>query len=103
MQQVNNSLFDLRDIFQDQHYVHHGFRGSTSIKKVLPILIPELKYADLSIHEGGQAADAWWTMVSPATSPEESKQTAIDLKKYCGLDTYAMYAIWKHLHKMTEI
>ena len=101
MQQINDSLFDLRDIFQGQHYVHHGFKGSTSIKKVLPIIAPELQYAALSIHEGGQAADAWWTMVSPATSSDESKQIAADLKEYCGLDTFAMYVIWKHLHEVT--
>jgi hypothetical protein len=25
-----------------------------------------------------------------------------DVKEYCGLDTYAMYAIWKHLHEMGQ-
>lgn len=99
-EQMNNSLYDLKDIFQNQHYVHHGFRGSTSLKKVLPTLAPELRYDELDIREGGQAADAWWKMVSPATPLEESKKIATDLKIYCGFDTYAMYAIWKHLQEM---
>lgn len=96
---VNARLYDLKDIFQKQHYVHHGFRGKTSIKKVLPTLVPELQYDGLDIHEGGQASEAWWSMISPSTSPEESQKIAKDLKTYCGLDTYAMYAIWKHLHE----
>lgn len=98
--QFDDSLYDLQDIFSKQHYVHHWFRGKTSIKKVLPIISPELSYASLSIHEGGQAADAWWTMVSPDTDPAESQKIAKDLKEYCCLDTYAMYAIWKHLYEL---
>jgi len=94
---VNARLYDLMDVFQKQHYVHHGFRGSASIKKVLPTLLPDLRYDELDIHEGGQASEAWWSMVSPSTSKEESAKIAADLKEYCGLDTYAMYAIWKYL------
>jgi hypothetical protein len=96
----NNMLYDLRDIFQKQHYVHHGFRGSTSIKKVLPAIAPELHYKNLDIQDGGQASDAWWTMVSPTTSPEESIKIGNDLIVYCGFDTNAMYEIWKHLHQL---
>jgi hypothetical protein len=94
---VNARMYDLKDIFQKQYYVHHGFRGSVSIKKVLPTLLPDLRYDELDIHEGGQASEAWWTMISPGTAPEVSKKIAADLKTYCGLDTFAMYAIWKHL------
>ena len=100
MQSVNSMLFDLREIFQKQHYVHPKFFGSTSIKKVLPALLPDLKYDALGIQEGGQASDAWWKMVSPATPADESKQIASDLKEYCGFDTYAMYAVWKELHQL---
>jgi hypothetical protein len=98
---INDSLYDLKEIFTAQHYIHPDFRGKTSIKKVLPAIVPDLRYGDINIREGGQAADAWWTMVSSLISPE-SKQTIIkDLKTYCGLDTYAMYAIWKHLYDIT--
>ena len=98
-EKVNNSLYDLKDIFQDQHYVHHGFKGSASLKKVLPA-ITDVNYNGLGIQEGGQAADAWWKMVSPATPREESEMIAKDLKIYCGVDTYAMYAIWRHLQTL---
>ena len=101
MERINNSFYDLEEIFLDQHYIHPDFHGRTSIKKVLPALVPHLQYADLDIREGGQAADAWWTMISPATRPEARKKIAADLKTYCGLDTYAMYVIWRHLHEAT--
>lgn len=100
MERVNNMLYDLMDVFKKQHYVHPEFRGSTSIKKVLPALVPELSYKDLGIKEGGQASNAWWEMLAPGTPPERSAEIAKDLKIYCGLDTYAMYAIWEKLYKM---
>jgi hypothetical protein len=94
---VNSTMYDLRDIFTAQHYVHKDFRGRTSIKKVLPVLVPELKYSDLEIHEGAQASQLWWEMVAPNADEAKSRTIEENLKKYCGLDTYAMYAIWKHL------
>jgi hypothetical protein len=78
-------------------YIHPDFKGKSSIKKVLPILTAK-RYSNINIQEGGQAVDAWVTMVSPDTSMEKKKQTNKDLKIYCGLDTEAMYDIWKHLY-----
>ncbi|MCK9344768.1 MAG: DUF2779 domain-containing protein [Candidatus Pacebacteria bacterium] len=97
---VNGLLYDLMDVFKKQHYVHPEFKGSTSIKKVLPALVPELSYKDLGMKEVGQASNSWWAMLSPSTHPDVSAQISKDLKIYCGLDTYAMYAIWAHLYKM---
>lgn len=101
-EEFNNRIYDLMDIFHDQHYVHPGFKGKSSIKKVLPTLAADLRYDLLNIKEGGQAADAWWKMVSPDTSPKEKENIAHDLKVYCGLDTYAMYAIWHHLQELVD-
>lgn len=101
-EEVNNSLYDLMEIFSQQHYIHHSFHGSASLKKVLPILAPELRYDELDIQEGGAAVDAWWKMVSPAATPEQKAKLEKDLKTYCGLDTFAMYAIWKHLYDLVS-
>jgi len=102
MERINNQTYDLMDIFRDQHYVHHEFRGSVSIKKVLPALISEqkLSYKTLQIKEGGQASNAWWQMVSPEMISKQKAQIAKDLKIYCGVDTKAMYEIWKHLYEL---
>ncbi len=99
MERINTQVYDLMEIFSKRHYVHPGFRGSASIKKVLPVIAPELTYEDLSIKEGMQASNSWWEMVAPVTSEERRSEIAQGLKEYCGRDTYAMYAIWKHLQE----
>lgn len=93
---VNASLWDLRKIFQNQYYIHPGFEGRTTLKKVLPALT-KFRYDDLDIRDGGQAVREWLRMFASETSPSERKKIAENLKKYCGLDSIAMYHIWKHL------
>lgn len=100
MDSINQRIYDLMDIFSKQFYVHKEFKGSTSIKYVLPALVPELHYKDLNIQEGGSASDCWNRVVSGIVEGADAESIAEDLKKYCGRDTEAMYAIWRHLHAM---
>ena len=97
---LNSRVYDLMDIFSKQYYVHHDFQGSTSIKYVLPVLVPELSYKKLAIREGGTASQKWNEMTIGKVSGAEAKKVATDLKTYCALDTYAMYAIWHALLKL---
>ncbi|MEQ1672944.1 MAG: DUF2779 domain-containing protein, partial [Hyphomicrobium sp.] len=92
MTRINGQLKDLQDIFKNQWYVDHGFKGKTSIKNVLPVLCPELSYKSLEIQEGATASNKWWEMVAPTTSPADKQRIDEALRQYCGLDTYAMYA-----------
>lgn len=101
MERINNMLYDLMDVFKKQHYVHPKFKGSNSIKKVLPALV-DISYDNLVIKEGGQASNSWWEMTAPKTPPETSEHISKHLKIYCGQDTYAMYAIWDKLYKMLD-
>lgn len=100
MDSVNSRLYDLMDVFKKQFYVHKNFKGSTSIKKILPVLAPDLSYKTLGIQEGGTAAESWYKMVGEGLSQEEKNKIATDLKLYCGLDSFAMYVIWKVLDEM---
>lgn len=100
LERLNTMLYDLKDVFHKQYYVHPAFKGSVSIKKVLPALVPELTYTELDIHGGAQASDAWRTMLKPETSKDEKEMIAKSLKIYCGLDTFAMYKIWAHLQEL---
>jgi hypothetical protein len=97
IERINAQLCDLEKIFTEQHYVHPGFRGRTSIKAVLPVLCPELSYDDLAIKDGASASNEWWRMISGTTSPAEKRAIADALRAYCDRDSYAMYAIWKKL------
>lgn len=98
---VNSRIYDLMDIFSKQYHVHKDYKGSTSIKYVLPVLAPELKYDDLEIKEGGTASQKWNIMTTGDMSVEERSKIATNLKTYCKLDTYAMYRIWKYLQKLS--
>jgi uncharacterized protein DUF2779 len=97
MERINGQVRDLRDIFAKQHYVHPDFRGSTSIKDVLPVLVPELSYDGMAIKEGTAASEQWWAMTAAGTEAGERSTIADALRTYCKLDSYAMYAIWRKL------
>ncbi|MEI6835684.1 MAG: DUF2779 domain-containing protein [Candidatus Falkowbacteria bacterium] len=97
---INERVYDLIDIFQKQFYVHHGFKGKTSIKNVLPVLVPDLSYKSLEIQKGDVAMEAWYEMVFGDLTPEEKTIISKNLLDYCCLDTYAMYAIWQKLREL---
>lgn len=99
MDDLNSRVYDLMEIFSGQHYVHKDFKGSASIKKVLPVLVPDLSYKALTIHDGGTASQSWNKVATGLVGKEEGNRIVEDLKTYCGLDTFAMFAIWKELQK----
>lgn len=81
-------LWDLHRIVKN-HYYHPGFHGSSSIKKVLPVLVPELAYDALDIQDG-QTAAVMYANALHNPSPDERRKVFAALKAYCGLDTLAM-------------
>jgi hypothetical protein len=96
---INNRIIDLMTPFSTGAYVHKDFFGSASIKKVLPVLIPELSYKDLDINEGGSAQRLWMDAVLYGKRETEKDKILADLLKYCGLDTLAMVKIYEFLVK----
>ena len=98
---VNNRMFDLMEIVSKGYYLHPDFKGSWSIKNVLPVMVPELNYKGLKINKGDMAMLAWWEMVHNE-NVDEKKNTADALLEYCGLDTHAMVEIWKKLVQLSS-
>lgn len=97
MESVNERVFDLMEIFSKQHYVHHDFKGSNSIKKVLPVLVSGFTYDELEISNGLAAALKWYEAV---TNDEVDKGATFKaLLEYCKLDTLAMVEIYNQLIK----
>ncbi len=94
---LNNRMFDLKDIIAKRMYVHKDFRGSASIKKVLPVLVPKLSYASLPINDGGKATSEWGRMVFELTDGTEKETIRQQLLDYCKLDTLAMVEIYNKL------
>jgi hypothetical protein len=97
---VNARIFDLMTIFSKQLHIHQDFHGSASIKKVLPVLVPELSYKELDVGNGSEAMNTWNKMVSGEMSEIEKREARKAMLEYCNLDTYAMYAIWKKLNEI---
>lgn len=97
LEAIADRLWDLEDIFK-YHYKHPGFRGSTSIKNVLPVLVPNLSYKNLNVQRGDQAQTIWEEMIA-CTDPIEKQRLVDDLRAYCQLDTLAMVEIYRTLLK----
>ena len=94
---LNDRMIDLMIPFSNGWFVDKNFFGSASIKAVLPVLLPELSYKALAISGGADAQRLWMETVLKGLNPEKKEKIMADLRKYCTLDTYAMYAIYKYL------
>ncbi len=95
LESVNGRIYDLRDIFKDLLYVHPDFRGSTSIKAVLPALVPELSYDNLEDIREGTMAGLRWLQLNFGTGLLEEQRAKVrqNLLKYCERDTLAMVRV----------
>lgn len=75
------------------YYYNPVFRGSFSLKYVLPALVPEMSYQDLVIQEGGMASLEYQRMIDTKTPDAEKKEIRKNLIAYCSRDTLAMLRI----------
>lgn len=92
---INDRVVDLLPIARE-HYYHPSQEGSWSIKKVLPAVVPELRYDALDgVQDGGMAMDAFLEGIHPSTSAERKAEIKQQLLAYCCLDTYAMVRLWQ--------
>lgn len=98
LDKINERLVDLEVPFKGEHavYIHPHFKGKSSIKYVLPALVPELSYKELEIQEGGTASSTWFDIVHGDNKNNQSykDQKTKALKEYCCLDTLAMVKIF---------
>ena len=95
---ISNSFVDLIDPFRGGGYYHSSFKGSFSLKNVLPAICPNdsnLDYKKLEIGNGAVASSAFKHLRD--SSEEEIEQTRKNLFDYCWTDTYAMVAIFNRL------
>jgi CRISPR/Cas system-associated exonuclease Cas4 (RecB family) len=87
--QVRTRLWDLLDAIRKNVY-HPRFRGSFSLKSVLPVLVPDMTYEGMEVSEGEEAGQAWEKMVRGQVSAQEKARLRKALLDYCSQDTLAM-------------
>lgn len=85
---IEARLLDLLPVVRNGYY-HPEFRGSFSIKNVLPVLVPSVGYDDLAIADGRTAAARYLLALSNG-DPHSRNQTLEDLREYCAMDTLAL-------------
>jgi len=95
---VNNRVYDLMKIFK-KDYLMPEFKGSASIKKVLPILVPKLSYKDLEVQDGTMAMSAWEELLV-TKDLERREEIRENLLRYCELDTWAMVKIFEVVNEL---
>lgn len=100
---LNERIVDLLPIARERYY-HPDQQGSWSIKKVLPAVVPELRYDALDgVQDGGMAGQAFLEAIHQGTTPERKAQLAAQLLAYCKLDTYAMVRLWQVFAGRTDL
>lgn len=82
-------LFDLEKVVK-AHVRCAECLGATSVKVVLPALVPDLSYDGLEIAHGDLAALRYVGCITGTTIGPEREQVMSDLRAYCGTDTLAM-------------
>ena len=89
---VKDRLVDMEKLVSKFVY-HPGFNGRTSIKVVLPVLVPEMDYSELEISNGDDALAMFYRIAKGQLHPDSVESTRLALMEYCKLDTLAMVRI----------
>jgi predicted RecB family nuclease len=92
---------DLLKIVQESVYLK-AFKGSFSIKSVLPAMVPAMSYKDLTIRDGNTAAAEYKRMIAATTPISEKEQICRDLLAYCKRDTEAMVELFAAMWKLCD-
>ena len=103
MDAIATRIVDLSALIEN-HVYHPAFRGSFSIKAVLPVLVPELSYSDLAISDGDTAITKFARMARGEIPEDAIGETRDQLLAYCQMDTLAMVRVHDALLvKATEL
>ena len=95
---ISSRLFDLHRVVKSTVY-HPEFRGSFSIKSVLPVLVPDMSYDDLEIPDG-QTASVHYVHALKSSDSRDREQIFENLRAYCERDTLAIVRLLDALQKL---
>ncbi len=100
--QIDNLISRFVDLLHlvRENYYHPAFRGSFSVKRVLPVMVPGYGYSDLAIAEGETASATFIDVVEGRIAEDDVGQIFDDLLEYCKRDTEAMVRVWQRLQEI---
>ncbi len=102
---LNNIIgrtYDLMDIVENQYFVHPGFKGSSSIKKVQPVIAPNFSYKELEVQNGTDAIEAYRQIAKGEVTGADLEEKKRQMLEYCRYDTEIMYIIWRFFTNLIE-
>ena len=97
---IRDRLVDVAP-FVRHHYYHPEFRGSFSLKSVVPVM-GKSDYSDLEIDDGTLASIAYLYAME-TESVDERERTFHNLREYCKRDTLATYKILESLRRRVDL
>ena len=100
---IHGNIKDLEIPFVKKFYYHPKMCGSSSIKKVLPAIVPsfESAYSSLDlIHNGGEAMSQYAKLKHKTKDEQDMIRKA--LLAYCKLDTLAMVKVLEKLREVAK-
>lgn len=95
-----NRIVDLMVPFRDKLYYHKKFEGGYSIKKVAPVMCPEISYQNLEVQNGNTAMMVFSAMAKMNSEKRHLARRA--LLEYCYTDVLSMVHILRNLFKISK-
>lgn len=96
---IVDRIVDLEMIIRETYY-NKAFRGSYSLKVVLPVLVPEMSYDIFVIGDGGDASAIFAELAQGKYPDNEAAELCNELLNYCKQDTLALVRIHHKLHSL---
>jgi CRISPR/Cas system-associated exonuclease Cas4 (RecB family) len=102
LKQLNDRILDLMTPFSKMWFFDKDFFGSASVKKVMPVMAPELSYKELAVGDGLLARRTWTQTILEGKNQSNRDNILKNLSTYCTLDTFAMVRILEELKKIIK-
>ncbi|MES2836808.1 MAG: DUF2779 domain-containing protein [Bacteroidota bacterium] len=100
MQERLNRIVDIRNWFSAPVFYSLSMKGSYSLKAILPALVPDVNYDELSIN-GGAGAMVSFEKLQKSNDIFEIEELKQNLKAYCTMDTFGLYKIFQKLQELS--